>query len=197
VWLGTALRPVDVLCAGVILSGVAIALAPDRGLQVERRTFWIGVLCGIGSAFGQAIGAVISRKAQQVSTLAGVEIDGGTAAYQRVLGGVLVTAVAFLLLRRWRPRPQELLQPERWRRGIPLIAANALAGPTIGVSCYQWALRTTPSGIVLPIVATSPLVTMLLAWAIEAERPTRRAVIGGLVAVGGAVTLKVVQVAPP
>jgi drug/metabolite transporter (DMT)-like permease len=197
VWLGTALRPVDVLCAGVILSGVAIALAPDRGLQVERRTFWIGVLCGIGSAFGQAIGAVISRKAQQVSTFAGVEIDGGTAAYQRVLGGVLVTAVAFLLLRQWRPRPQELLQPERWRRGIPLIAANALAGPTIGVSCYQWALRTTPSGIVLPIVATSPLVTMLLAWAIEAERPTRRAVIGGLVAVGGAVALKVVQVAPP
>src|SRR5436190_3842140 len=30
-WLGTTLRPVDLACAGVILGGVAIALAPVRG----------------------------------------------------------------------------------------------------------------------------------------------------------------------
>ena len=71
--------------------------------------------------------------------------------------------------------------------------ANALAGPTIGVGCYQWALRTTPSGIVLPIVATSPLVTIVLSFFIDGLRPTRRAVLGGLVAVGGAVALKLVQ----
>jgi len=49
-WLGTRLQPADVACAGVILVGVAVALAPDRGLGVDRRTFWIGVLCGFGSA---------------------------------------------------------------------------------------------------------------------------------------------------
>src|SRR5205085_7542077 len=39
-WLGTSLRVVDVACAAVVLVGVAIALAPDRGMDVGRRTFW-------------------------------------------------------------------------------------------------------------------------------------------------------------
>jgi drug/metabolite transporter (DMT)-like permease len=195
-WLGTTLRTADLICAGVILAGVAVALAPDRGLPVSRPVFWAGVMFGIGSALGQACGAVLSRKADEVGTLAGLAVDGGTAAYQRVLGGILITAIAFLCTRRLRP-PAATLEPQRWRRGWPLVAANALFGPTIGVSCYQWALLTTPSGIVLPIVATSPLATMLLVWAIESERPSRRAILGGVLAVGGAAALKLVQTSVP
>lgn len=191
-WLGTRLRPVDLACAAVILGGVAIALAPDRSMKVPRRTFWIGALFGFGSALGQAFGAVVSRKANEVAALAHFPIDGGSAAYQRVLGGVLVTLIAFPLIQRARLSPGPLA-PDRWRRGLPLAIGNALAGPAIGVGCYQWALKTTESGIVLPIVATSPLVTLVLARIIDKERPTRRAVLGGLVAVAGAVALKIVQ----
>jgi drug/metabolite transporter (DMT)-like permease len=43
--------------------------------------------------------------------------------------------------------------------------------------------------VVLPIVATSPLVTMFLAWFIDGSRPARRGVIGGIIAVLGAVAL--------
>jgi drug/metabolite transporter (DMT)-like permease len=175
-------------CAAVILVGVAVALAPDRSLVVGRGFFWVGIGLGIVSATGQALGAVISRKANQVGLLAGVEIDGGTAAYQRILGGILMTVLGVWVIRAMRPAPTET-KPDRWRRGWPLVAANALAGPAIGVGCYQWALKTTPSGIVLPIVATSPLITLLLAWIIDRERPTRRAVIGGIVAVAGAAAL--------
>ncbi len=191
-WLGTTLRTVDLACAGVILAGVAIALAPDRGMDVDRRTFWIGALFGVGSALGQAGGAVLSRKANEVAELANFPIDGGTAAYQRILGGILMTAVAFVIFRPAAP-VEKAAQAERWRRGWPLVLANALAGPTIGVACYQWALRTTASGIVLPIVATSPLVTIVLSFFIDRLRPTRRAVLGGLVAVAGAVALKDAQ----
>lgn len=190
-WLGTQLRLIDLACAGIILAGVTVALAPDRGTTVARAGFWLGVLFGVGSALGQAFGAVISRKANDVDVLAGFSVDGGTAAYQRALGGVALTWIAALLLRSWRRREPD--SGPRWREGLPLVAANALAGPTIGVGCYQWALQSTPSGIVLPIVATSPLVTMLLAWWLDGLRPTRRAVCGGLLAVAGAVALKVVQ----
>jgi drug/metabolite transporter (DMT)-like permease len=191
-WLGTTLRTVDLACAAVILAGVAIALAPDRGMEVDPRTFWIGVLFGVGSALGQAGGAVLSRKANEVATLTNFPIDGGTAAYQRIIGGVLMTAVAFVVFRQSRS-----LEPDgptdRWRKGLPLVLANALAGPAIGVGCYQWALRTTASGIVLPIVATSPLITMLLSWWLNNTRPTRRAVLGGFIAVAGAVALKLAE----
>ncbi len=187
-WLGAAMRPAEVACAAVILAGVATALAPDRGSEISRRTFWIGVLFGIGSALGQALGAVVSRKAIAVGAAAGFSIDGGTAAYQRALGGVLLTWLAALIFQRG-PRA---VAPQ-WRSGTPFMIANALAGPTIGVGCYQLALKTTASGIVLPIVATSPLITIALSWAIDRVRPTRRAVLGGLIAVAGAVALSLLD----
>ncbi len=192
-WLGTSLRPVDLACAAVILAGVAIALAPDRGMEVDRRTFWIGALFGAGSALGQAGGAVLSRKANEIAALNHFPIDGGTAAYQRVIGGVLMTLLAFALFRRTSQPIQDTPPAERWRKAWPFVVANALAGPTLGVGCYQWALRTTASGIVLPVVATSPLVTIILTFFMDGLRPTRRAVCGGLLAVAGAVALKDAQ----
>ena len=36
-WLGTALTFAELWCAIVILAGVAVALAPDRGAKIERR----------------------------------------------------------------------------------------------------------------------------------------------------------------
>lgn len=193
-WLGTTVRPVDIGCAAVILVGVAIALAPDHGLEVPRRTFWIGVLFGIGSALGQASGAVLSRKANEAAALTGYVIDGGTAAYQRIIGGLLMTIIGFLLIRRTQAREEaEPKAEDRWRRGGIFVLGNALAGPTLGVGCYQWALRSTPSGLVLPVVATSPLVTIILSFFIDGTRPSRRAVIGGLLAVVGAILLKDAQ----
>jgi drug/metabolite transporter (DMT)-like permease len=185
-WLGTTLSAAELWCALVILGGVALALAPDHGVKIERRVFWIGVLAGIGSALGQGFGAVISRKANDVAALAHFPIDGGSAAYQRIIGGVLVTTLAFIFTRTQNP---DAPAPQ-WRAAAPWTVANALAGPTIGVGLFQWALATTPSGIVLPIVATSPVVTIILAWFIDGTRPGRRAIVGGLIAVVGAVALK-------
>ena len=94
-WLGTTLTAAELWCAIIILAGVAVALAPDRGAKIERRVFWIGALAGVGSAMGQGLGAVISRKAIEVGTLTGFSIDGLSAAYQRIVGGLLVTIIAF------------------------------------------------------------------------------------------------------
>jgi len=69
------------------------------------------------------------------------------------------------------------------------MVANGLAGAVIGVSCYQWALATTPSGLVLPIAATAPLLAMPIAYWLEGDRPGKRAILGGLVAVAGCVAL--------
>lgn len=192
-WLGTTVRPVDLLCASVILVGVAVALAPDHGMNVSPRTFWIGVLFGLGSALGQASGAVLSRKANEAAALTGYVIDGGTAAYQRIIGGLLMTIIGFLLIRRTLPKDDPPKPEDRWRRGSVFVLGNALAGPTLGVGCYQWALRSTPSGLVLPIVATSPLVTIILTFFMDGTRPSRRAVWGGVLAVVGAVLLKDAQ----
>jgi len=188
-WLGTRLGWAEIVCALIVLGGVALALSPDRGAGIPRRAFWIGVLCGLGSAAGQGFGSVLSRKASAFypathGVLEGM-IGGATAAYERIVPGILV-ALAFFLIAR---RTAEHREPEAWPRAWPWIIGNALAGPSIGVAVYQWGVATTPTGILMPIVATVPVLTQFLAWKIEGHQPTRRTVAGGIVAVAGVIAL--------
>jgi drug/metabolite transporter (DMT)-like permease len=192
-WLGTRLGWAEILCAAVILAGVAIALAPDHGLDIPRRTFWIGTLCGLGSAAGQGIGSVLSRRASQdlphpTDVYSGI-VTGASAAYQRIIPGILI-ALLFLIFTKSR---EAKAQPGTWPRAWGWIVANALAGPSIGVAVYQWGVATTPTGILMPVVATVPVFTQLVAWVVDGQRPTLRTVLGGIIAVGGVIALRTAQ----
>jgi len=106
-----------------------------------------------------------------------------------------VITLAFFVVRAWLAKRDstENLPAKRSWRGYLWIPANALCGAVIGVSCYQWSLATTPSGIVLPIVATTPLVVIPLSYWLEGERPTLRSLGGGLIAVTGVIALTLVR----
>src|SRR5581483_4624620 len=186
-WLGTRLRSAQLFCAAIILLGVAMALAPQRHIEIQRRTFFAGAIFGVIAALGQALGAVISRRAYFIAHDAGLHIDGGTAAYQRMLGGILIAAAFFAVVHRFLQNKTRTRQ--HTMRALPWIAGNALAGPTVGVAFYQWALAIAPSGVVLPIVATTPVFTIPLAWFFDNDRPGARSIIGGLIAVAGAIAL--------
>lgn len=189
VWLGTRLTFSQFLWGAVILTGVSVALMPTPKRPPRVRVRPMGFVWGFFCAAGQGLGAVVSRRAYEAATTAGQTIDGISAAYQRTLGGLALTAAYFIVLaclRRAGPASGSAVPP---LRNYVWIVANALCGAVIGVSCYQWALATTPSGIVLPIVATTPLVIIPFSYLIEGERPSRRSLIGGVIAVAGAVAL--------
>ncbi len=198
VWLGTKLSTPQMLCALVILFGVGIALSPKEHLHIPRKIFWAGIVASILAALGNAIGMVLSRKAYVIVRADGVSMDGGSAAYQRLIGGLLISAVVLLVAKRLAIKKQfdssiELglndSTKEKWRRVWPWVVANAVAGQTLGVSCMQWALEYQPTGVVLPITATTPLMAIPFARFIEGEKPTLRSFIGGVIAVGGAAAL--------
>ncbi|WP_221032830.1 DMT family transporter [Actomonas aquatica] len=198
-WMGTRLTLGQISWAFVILVGVTVALMPSRRDPPKVPVTRLGLLFGFLAAVGQGLGAVVSRHAYEVTTAAGSSIDGVNAAYQRITGGLCITA-AYFIIRHLAQRRRETavtatppLDRSTRLRGWALILANALCGPTLGVSCYQWALATTPSGIVLPIVATTPLVIIPLSYWIEGDRPSRRSVVGGIIAVAGVVALTLVR----
>jgi drug/metabolite transporter (DMT)-like permease len=195
-WLGTQLTTAQVFSGAVILSGVAIALAPQEHLHLASKCLAIGVLLGICAALCQGMGAVVSRKAYAVTALAGPRIDGLTAAYQRILGGLLIAAPPSIwIMRKNRLQMRQADNPTaaapQYKRPTvwTWVLLNSLAGPTLGVACYQWALETTPSGVVLPILAITPIVVIPFAYLIEGDRPGPRSILGGLIAVAGAVAL--------
>ncbi len=196
-WLGTTLSAWQIVCGLVILAGVGIALTPGTHLKLSRRELLAGTLfCTVG-ALGGAGGAVLSRKAYAIAHASGQHIDGANAAFQRVLGGLLIAGICLLLVKRpavgGGATASSALGVEaakrKWRAVWPWVLVNSLAGQTLGVSCMQWALETTPTGIVLAIIAITPIVVIPLALVFEHERPTRHSLVGGAIAVMAVIAL--------
>ena len=173
----------------VILTGVAIALgAPAEGDPAHRRAgVWLGVL----SALGQACGAVSTPLTVHACEAAGQTVpDGFSQAFVRLLGGAPFVA-AFLL---WATHGQGLFAKVR-RPYAALDAAgwmlmNGLSGPALGVACYQWALTNRPAALVLSVVALTPVIGLVMQWAVEGRRPPARLWLGGALAVAGVVLLR-------
>jgi drug/metabolite transporter (DMT)-like permease len=208
IWLGTRLTVPQVAWGALILGGVAIAIMPSKSHPPRVRVRPLGFLFGLLAAAGQGLGALVSRKGVMVATDAGESVHnaifGLTAAYQRILAGLVFTGAWFIAVRMINRTPTPPTAspalPDVGHRGADAAAdpkrhaklwllANGLAGPVFAVGCYQWALATTPSGIVLPIAATSPLLAIPVAYWFEGDRPTRRAILGGVIAVAGCIAL--------
>jgi len=217
-WLDTRLTAAQLLWGGVILTGVAVALMPGRARPPRVRVRPAGFLFGLLAAAGQGLGALVSRRGVLAADAAGEAahnaVFGLTAAYQRILAGLAFTALWFLALRLLRRPPEgapnsaSSVPIQRHlindavsstspgiarRRARGWMLANGFAGPVLGVGCYQWALATTPSGLVLPIAATTPLLSIPIAFWLEGDRPSRRAIAGAAIAVAGCIALTLVR----
>jgi drug/metabolite transporter (DMT)-like permease len=196
-WLGTKLSGVELLCVATILTGVAIALAPSDHAKIPQRQLWLGVAFTIFAAACSAFGAVLSRKAYAVAHAANEFPDPGTTGYQRVLGGILIPAI-ILLAAKWKSAHAHggvfeektfHVSREKWLRIWPWVLGNSLAGQTLGVTCVQWALEKTPTGIVMTVTAMTPVLLLPMTRIVEKEKIGIRSLAGAIIAVGGVIGL--------
>jgi drug/metabolite transporter (DMT)-like permease len=196
-WLGTKLNLPVILCIALILVGVAIALAPGDHLAISRRELSLGVAFCLFAAICGALGTVMSRKAFAVAHAAGEFPDPGTTGYQRVLGGILVPAIILIVVK-WRSahahggvfeEKTRHIARQKWGRIWPWVLGNSLAGQTLGMSCFQWAIEKTPAAIVTAIVALTPVILLPMTWIFEGEKIGIRSLIGALIAVTGVIGL--------
>jgi drug/metabolite transporter (DMT)-like permease len=200
-WLGTSLTNLQILCGLTILVGVGIALTPGEHLKRSRRELIVGAFFSVLAALGGAYGAVLSRKAYTIAHASSQPIDGANAAFQRIVGGLLIGGICLLIVKRrefqiQKRAPQDLItdaSKKKWREVWPWVVVNSVAGQTLGVSCMQLALETTPTGIVLAIIAITPIVVIPFALVVEGERPTMRSFVGGVIAVAGVIALTLVR----
>jgi drug/metabolite transporter (DMT)-like permease len=196
-WLGTKLSWGQMLFIAVILTGVALAMAPGEHLEIPQRVMKEGIIFGLIAALGGALGAVLSRKAYAVAFASGSVPDPGTTGYQRVLGGALVPAV-ILLAAKWRSARSHggvfesktlHVSREKWGRIWPWVLGNGLAGQTLGVTAMQWALEKTPTGIVTATIAMTPVVLLPMTRVTDGERIGVRSLAGAVIGVGGVIGL--------
>ncbi len=218
-WLGTVPTGYQLACIGVILAGVLLGLAPRGLPEFAPRQLKIGAALAAVSACGQGAGQVLSRHAFAVARGQGAVVDPATAAFERAVAGLLVAALALGVVWAWRRRSssggagleQGLsadadpaggtqssdrlqatiigLQLSSLRQASPWVVLNAATGPVLGVVCLQWALRSTPAGVVQSVVALAPLFTAPLAWRLGEAVPRARYFAGAAVAVAATVAL--------
>jgi drug/metabolite transporter (DMT)-like permease len=196
-WLGTALSTAQILWGLLTVAGVGLALTPSEHVQRTRRDLFVGTLFAVLASVAGAIGGVLSRQAYVIAHANGEHLDGGNAGFQRIFGGLLLGALCLLVVKRRAFKlqahaPRALVREasrRKWRGVWPWVLINGFAGQTLGVSCMQWSLETTPAGIVFAILAVTPIVIIPFAFLLEHERPTPRSLLGGVIAVGGVIAL--------
>ncbi|HVM49262.1 MAG TPA: DMT family transporter [Candidatus Acidoferrum sp.] len=196
-WLGTTLTRAQILWGLLIVGAVGVALMPSEHVRRSRRDLLAGTAFSVLAALCGAAGGVVSRKAYEVVHTAGGHLDGGNAAFQRALGGLLFAGAGLLIVKRRevRVRAKALSElgleasKQKWRGVWPWVLVNGFAGQAVGVSCMQWALDTTPAAIVFAILAITPILIIPFARVLEDERPTLHSLVGGAIAVAGVIAL--------
>jgi len=187
--LGLSPSGVQMLSALVILIGVGVALGePAEGDPADRRA---GVALGLLSAFGQACGAVGTPMAADACARANETMpDGFAQGFVRLLGGVPMVILFILWTARRGGLFARVRRPYDWRAASGWMLMNGIAGPALGVACYQWALTQHDAALVLSVVALTPLIGLLMQWAVEGVRPSWRLWLGGAIAIVGVVLLR-------
>jgi drug/metabolite transporter (DMT)-like permease len=198
-WIGTRLTLPQIAACGTILVGVAIALAPGEHLTMPRKQWILGIFFCVLAGSGNGYGAVISRRAFAVAAAANQPIDVGSAGFQRLTAGLIVCGLTLLIVKRrevlaqiTHPHAPRIPSSAKWKAAWFWVVANGLAGQTLGMCFLNWAIKTTPTGLVLALVSTTPLVIIPFAWKFEGDKAHRRSVIGGAIAVAGAIALVLV-----
>jgi drug/metabolite transporter (DMT)-like permease len=185
--LGERLTPADLVGMALVLGGVGWVVV-ERGprvapAQVEApppappspsRHRTLGVLCGIGGALCQSVGAIFAKRGMTA-------IDPLPATLVRMVSAAAVLALVLLVTGRGaKARPSRFTS-----RLAALILVASFLGPYLGVWLSLVSLHRTRAGIALTLMAMSPILVIPIARFVLGERPTRRAIAGTFIAVSG------------
>jgi len=137
-----------------------------------------GILLGIGGAFGQALGLVMSKQGMgDYHPIAATQI--------RVVAGIAGFALLFVFIG-WWPR---VISAVTDRVAMARTSLGAFFGPFLGVSLSLVAIQQTEAGVAATLMALVPVMIIPLTVFVRKERVTARSVLGSVVAVCGAALL--------
>lgn len=177
-FLGEALPLQAALGIAITACGVAVAImgrprADAHRLETMNGTIALGVLLGLGAAFGQAAGSLIARPVMTAG------IDPYLASLFRV--GASGLAMGLIAATPFAPKPAGPMT----RTVLILTSATAVIGLLIGMTLFLYALQGSQTGIIATLSATSPVIILPLLWLRTGQRPSATSFAGAAMAVAG------------
>jgi drug/metabolite transporter (DMT)-like permease len=133
-----------------------------------------GILLGLGGAFGQSAGLVLSKYGMQgYNAFASAQI--------RVMAGIAGFSAIFFFRRMWKESFRALSDP----RPVLQLSLGAFFGPFLGVSFSLLAVQLTSAGIAATIMSIVPVLIIPPAIILNKEKVTVKETLGAILAVTG------------
>lgn len=183
-FLGETISLRQGLGIALVIAGIVLAIGmpgggrtdggTGSGGQTLRRIAWSGIILGVVTALGQALGSLFARPAMA----AGVE-PFTAMAVRSGLAAIFFALLAFLPLPAWRGSysfaPRLLI--------IAVVAS--FFGTGLGMSLLMAALASGKVGIVSTLSSMTPVVILPMVWIRTGKAPPATAWIGASLAVAG------------
>lgn len=175
--MGEALSIRQWLAMLVILGGVTWVVRERRspvGPRSVPHPSPRGILLAAVAALAQAVAMTLSRK--------GIgQHDAVAATYIRVLAAIPGYVALLVVLGRW----PAVFGALRNGRAMAIIAAGSVVGPFLGVILCMIALRHSPTGVVVTLVNTMPVLILPFTILVYRESVSLRAAVGAAITVIG------------
>jgi drug/metabolite transporter (DMT)-like permease len=148
-----------------------------------------GILLGLGGAFGQSLGLVLSKlgmrstaldTAGQISSIA-QNYNPFASAQIRVIAGITGFAILFTILGKWRDTWKAISN----HKAVFQLSIGAFFGPFLGVSFSLLAVQLTNTGIASTIMAIVPVLIIPPSIFLFKEKVTLKEILGAILAVSG------------
>jgi drug/metabolite transporter (DMT)-like permease len=176
--LGERLSMFGIVGMALTVGGIAFVVLERRASfadaigRKQRRT---GILLAMGSAMGQAVGLILSKRG-----LAG-GYDAFAATQIRVLAGLAGFAAIFFAVHWWG----RVVAACKDKPAMARMGLGAIFGPFLGVSLSLVAIAHTEAGVAATIMAIVPVLIIPPSVWLKKEKVSPRAVIGAVIAVAG------------
>ncbi len=192
VFLGERLTALDVLGIVITVTGIIWVVTERRfgpalpnGVATghpDAGSYFTGILLGLGAALGQAVGLVLAKQ--------GMLHAGGT--IEPIEASAVRMGVALIgiwILSAIRGQISATISAVRHSRAMAFTFGGAFFGPFLGVWMSLLAVAHIAAGIASTLNSMTPVMILPLLIFYYKERPTLRAWLGAIVAVGGVTLL--------
>ncbi|MEZ4669352.1 MAG: DMT family transporter [Anaerolineae bacterium] len=186
IFFGEVLQPQELIGTALTLAGLALVVTDGRGRPLletggtDKRTYVIGLLCGLGGALGQAGGSVLS-KAGLVNDLSPI-----SAALIRLSTAAVAMWIITIVIGQFGKTITTL---RAHPRAVGQVGGASVLGPVLGVSLLLVGLQRAPVGIATTLSSLMPIFLIPISYVVFKEKTSRQAVIGTLIAIVGTVVL--------
>jgi len=176
IFLAETLSLVKLIGIVTTLTGlIMVVLNKHEMTSLSKKTFAFGVLCGLGGAFGQAIGLILAKKGL-VNNFPGL-----SATVIRVFIATIVIWLITLISGRAKNTINKIMN----KKIILTIAAGAFFGPFLGIWMSMVAVKWAYIGIASTIMALPPIILLPVSHFIFKEKATWKSIVGTCIAVAG------------